>query len=1059
MLKIVHLEPYFPTGELTVQPVLLWANGRPCYEDITKTASVGREFFKTITPVPGHSFVYVLAVSAWERYGENRNGDGFPEFPYKEDHDPPWIAPGDVLTQHYKSFEKYGKNYRHHMNDNPKKAVGDVVKAFWNSAMHRVELLVDLENDKAPDLAERIAAGEFPPVSMGTKVPYDVCFTAGTLVHTSEGHKPIETIVEKDLVYTHKGNLCPVTAQIKQKTNNLMTLQGWGTLPISVTKNHPFLILKRKHVDARRIEFKTETKKRSSRASRIIKASSEWCAAEDIILNDYLGTPIDPCASEDVVGTRKARLLGYYTGDGCAHYYRYKGERTPSHVVLTLNSEQPEIIESIRKTAAYYIADDKIRLYESSEGTKAVRLYLSSRDLIDWCIERGGQYSYTKRLDASVFTWSREEKLNFLGGYIDTDGCYYARRGYTVLNTINHGLALDVRRLGLSAGIPISINYTKTSSHGYEMFIPAAFSALLSEYSDKVQPFKIAMKPKLRGFSHEGYWWTPVRKIEEIDLTEEQEVYNLSVENDESYLVEGVAVHNCTICGNRAPTRAQYCNHLKFQMREIVDGKKVAALNPRPRYFDLSWVFKGADPNAVMMKKVANELPYELISGLEAGEYLDEMSSNKLAAHKLAVIDKIVQGLPIDAKTEGIDPNELETLRQMRDLILAAGARAPAIPDDTLNTLSDFPLKKVLSTSAASGMTLSTPELMKILTHKTDPNIHPTEDELDKTVLMQRPIMELFEDIPQLLKQIEDAGTFDVDASNVDMKVASLLKPYMEKRSGIGEYLKRQLVPEKYRTGPPYTTQFTMTDPATGMEYSTTRGAAIRAHDEIAKRNLYKVLGGSALLGGAYGLIGRGLTARGLGKLKPLAALTLGGLGMSQWPDMGPHYMTDQGVPVPTLTEIAPSKYASAKSLALPLLGTLGAMTAMGHDYMSRVDRGIPIGHPALPASRRALDTLEESVHEHPVISAVLGTLLLRRLGGTQMAQGLKKHIAGPVQRGAIDVQRRASEALKAFAGGQKKISSWLGPEIISKPTDTVLLPVVNMDKIAERLGEIIVEG
>jgi hypothetical protein len=690
MLKIVHLEPYFPTGELTVQPVLLWANGQPCYEDITKTASVGRDFFKTITPVPGHSFVYVLAVSAWERYGENRNGDGFPEFPYKEDHSPPGIMPADVLTQHYKSFEKYGKNYRHHQNSDPKKAIGNVVKAFWNPAMHRVELLVDLENDKAPDLAERMGAGEFPPVSMGTKVPYDVC----------------------------------------------------------------------------------------------------------------------------------------------------------------------------------------------------------------------------------------------------------------------------------------------------------------------------------------------------------------------------------SVCLNRAPTRAQYCNHLKFQMREIVDGKKVAALNPRPRFFDISWVFRGADPNAVMMKKVANELPYELISGLEAGEYLDEMSSNKLAAHKLAVIDKIVQGLPIDAKTEGIDPNELETLRQMRDIILEAGSRAPVIPDDTLDILSGFPLKNVLSTSAASGMTLSTPEFMKLLTHKTDPTIRPTEEELDKSVLMQRPITELFEDNPQLLKQIENAGTFDVDASDVDMDVATLLKPYMEKRSGISEYLKRQLVPEKYRTEAPYTTPFTVSDPATGIQYGTTRGAAVRAHDEIAKRNLYKVLGGSALLGGAYGLIGRGLTARGLGKLKPLAALTLGGLGLSQWPDMGPHYMTDQGVPVPTMTEIVPTnKYAAAGSLALPLMGTLGAMTAMGHDYMSRLDRGIPVGHPALPTSRRALDKLEGAVHEHPIISTVIGTLLLRRLGGTRVAEGLKKHVAGPLGRGAGEVQRRASDALKAFAGGQQKISSWLGPEIISKPSDTVLLPIVNIDKIAERIGEIIVEG
>lgn len=691
MLKITHLEPYFPTGELTVQPVLLWANGRPCFEEITKTASVGRDYFRNITPVPGHSFVYLLAVSSWERYGENRNGDAFPEFPYNEDRNPPWIAPSDVLTQHYKSFEQHGKNYRHHVNKDPKKAVGDVVKAFWNPAMHRVELLVDLIDEKAPDLAERIAAGEFPPVSMGTKVPYDVC----------------------------------------------------------------------------------------------------------------------------------------------------------------------------------------------------------------------------------------------------------------------------------------------------------------------------------------------------------------------------------SICGNRAPTRAHYCDDLKFRMRDVIEGKKVCALNPRPRFFDISWVFRGADPTAYMLKKVANEAPYELISGADAGDYIQEMELNKVAARKLAVIDKVVQGLPLDAKTMAdIDPQEIEALRRMRDIVLDAGRRAPVIPDETLRELAQAPFRNVLSTTAASGMTLSTPEIAKILIAKTDPSIAPTEEELDKMVLMQRPITELFEDAPQVLKQIEDQGTFDVDPRNVDPKVATLLRPYMEKRSGIGEYLKRQLVPENLRTEEsiPRTTEFTLTDPATGTQYGTNRGAAIKAHDEIAKRNLYKVLGGAALLGGAYGLIGRGLTSRGLGKAKPLVALTLGALGLSQWPDMGPHYMTDQGVPIPTLTEIVP-KHASARSLALPLLGTLGAMTAMGHDYMSRLERGVPVGHPALPTSRRALDKLEETVHNHPIASAIVGTLLLRRLGGTRAAQGIKKHVLGPLDRGAQDVQRRANDALKAFAGGQQKISSWVGKDVLPEPSDTVLLPPVDLDKLAEKIGEVIVEG
>ena len=71
--KIIHLDPYFPTGELTVQPLVMWANGRKCVESISKYASAGYDYFKTVQPVPNHSIVYVLAVSGWEFYGENRN--------------------------------------------------------------------------------------------------------------------------------------------------------------------------------------------------------------------------------------------------------------------------------------------------------------------------------------------------------------------------------------------------------------------------------------------------------------------------------------------------------------------------------------------------------------------------------------------------------------------------------------------------------------------------------------------------------------------------------------------------------------------------------------------------------------------------------------------------------------------------------------------------------------------------------------------------------------------------------------------------------------------------
>lgn len=694
--KIIHLDPYFPTGELTVQPALLWANGRPCYESLTKHASASADYFKTITPVPGHSIVYLLALGSWETYGENRNGDGFPEHPYKELENPPWIAPNDTLPNHYKTFEQFGKNYRHHQNKNPKKAIGDVLKSFWNPTMHRVELLVDLDDAKAPDLAERIAAGEFPPVSMGTRVRFDVC------------------------------------------------------------------------------------------------------------------------------------------------------------------------------------------------------------------------------------------------------------------------------------------NY----------------------------------------------------------------------------------------CGNRAPTRKQYCDHLRFHMKEVINGLTVCALNPSPKFFDISWVFKPADRTAFMLKKVAESVPYELLSGADAGEYLDRVEQQKLAAQKLAIMDKIVQGIPLDAKTDGVSEHECSSLHQLRPMALEAGRNTPDLPDSVLRSMSRFPMQNILSSTMATGlMQLSTPEMTKIIMFKTFPKDGGgvSDEILDKSVAAQQGVFNLLAEYPQILDMLTRSGSLDLSKENVEEDIVKEAFPYMCKRAGIGEYLKRRFVPEKWRDETPYTTPLSLTDPGTGQRYGTTRGAAIRAHDEIAKRNLYKVVGGGALLGAGYKtLVSPMLKARGLGKFRPLAALGMGALGLSQWPRMGKHYMTDQGVPVPTMTEMAKVSAAPSGvvSAALPIFGTLGAMAALSHDYQSRLKSGIPVGYEGLPLSRRILDRAGQFSDEHPLLAGLGGAVALRGLGKTRAARGLEqwgRGVGQQLHKPVGQAYRGARETLRGLAEGHK-VASWIDDDLPVNES-TVVLPEPDLDKIAEWLGWAILEG
>lgn len=188
MKKLIELDEFFPkTGELTVQPVLLWGNGRRIDTSrITKYASNALDYIKSVAPEPGKTILLLNAMGAEETYGPNRNGDGFPEHPvpargkFASPGRRWFVAPGEELTKHYASFETNpAHTFKHHANRDPSKASGVVKKAFWNPRMHRVELLVAVDDDKDPEWVKRASDGEFVPVSMGCRIKYDVCARCG----------------------------------------------------------------------------------------------------------------------------------------------------------------------------------------------------------------------------------------------------------------------------------------------------------------------------------------------------------------------------------------------------------------------------------------------------------------------------------------------------------------------------------------------------------------------------------------------------------------------------------------------------------------------------------------------------------------------------------------------------------------------------------------------------------------------------------------------------------------------------------------------------------------
>jgi hypothetical protein len=478
----------------------------------------------------------------------------------------------------------------------------------------------------------------------------------------------------------------------------------------------------------------------------------------------------------------------------------------------------------------------------------------------------------------------------------------------------------------------------------------------------------------------------------------------------------------CTICGHRAPTRKEYCDHLKFGLRQVhKSGLRAGALNPSPKFFDISFVVKPADQTGYMLKKVAFEgSTYEVRTASELGSYMDAVDEKRAAIQKVSDIDKTLRGIPVDHKTSPLTEAEALNIQRYRDHVMphVVGAM-PELDNTTIKSLSQHPIKDVLSTLTAAGVILTTPEFVKLMVEKLAPGTQVPEQALDAIVAMQGQIFDLYAKHPQMLDQVMHTGVFEINGKNVKPEIGGIAEQYLEKRSTISDYLARAIVPAAIRTEEPHWTDtLHVRDSGTGDLYTTTRGAAVKAHDAIAKKQLMKTLGGAALLAGAYKLLAPGLP----GILRPVAAGTAALIGAKHLkPDYGPHYMSEEGVPVSTLTEMVPEKNSSELSaVALPVLGSAALVTALGHDYDSRLRKG-QAHDPSAPIHKKLMDRLGSYASDHPALS-ILGAL---------GSYGLGKNFFN-------------------------KLSEYIG-DLTLENHDGVYLPEVDIDKVAEKLGSAVV--
>ena len=224
----------------------------------------------------------------------------------------------------------------------------------------------------------------------------------------------------------------------------------------------------------------------------------------------------------------------------------------------------------------------------------------------------------------------------------------------------------------------------------------------------------------------------------------------------------------CSICGNKASTRAQYCTHLKREMNKLYkDGRRVMAYNYDPAFFDVSIVTIPADPSSGGMEKIARR---DKVSSAALGEIYDmrskyaaceEEKSKKAAIEKTGPDDK--------SKGEIKPPCDIAEKRDELQKIGASTGRGDNdMSEHMLQKISSYPLPEILGTLGGLKIPLRPTEFASIVIHKT------ASHEQAKVAYREGAEFSPAPPAPE--------PTFDIER-DFNVKLANVLAPLMSGRS------------------------------------------------------------------------------------------------------------------------------------------------------------------------------------------------------------------------------------------------------------------------------------
>jgi Fe-S cluster assembly protein SufB len=368
----------------------------------------------------------------------------------------------------------------------------------------------------------------------GSYVHYvEGCLPAGELVTAADGAlRPIETIRVGDHVVGHDGRAHRVTAtQMRDLNGQLHRFTPMSPAnAFSVTDEHPLFVVPRSEVKrAPRNGWKPEVD-----TARLRVAEPRWVAAKDVVEGDFLVYPKSrPEPAKTVLPLEFARLAGYYLAEGSASL-----TDGCESVCFSFHIDEHDYIDEVRRaTKDLYDAEGSV-LYEEDKHSARVLVYTKAGYAA--LKHHVGTGSSTKQLSGDLMAQDDDFLRELVRCYVNGDGNVVSRggaiwkRAHTTSRVWAFQLQAILARLGLFATV--------------ELRRPGGPGEILGRQVVRQDLYQVQWTEEGRGPKQArdcgDYFLVPIKKRETREAHEP--VYNLDVEDPDSYLAFGFAVHNCT---------------------------------------------------------------------------------------------------------------------------------------------------------------------------------------------------------------------------------------------------------------------------------------------------------------------------------------------------------------------------------------------------------------------------------------------------------------------------------------------------------------------------------